>query len=459
MNDDTPNIEQPEKDEGTGGSLPSESQAAPRRLRRSSRDRVLLGVAGGLGQYFGIDPVIVRIGFALSIFFGGLGALAYLLLAIFVPTDGDPDRAQRIGARLQAMGLWRALGLVAVAALALVGLVALAGAGSFAVGLGWSVPVAIVIFVLLLAIFVPTDGDPDRAQGIGGRLQAMGFWRAVGLVAVAALALVGLVALAGAASFAVAFGWGVPVAIAIILVGGLLALAGLRGGARWLIPPAVAIAIGAGVAEAADLDFRGGIGKREYQPLSAKSIPADGYRLGIGRLVVDLRHINWNRERVVRLKVDLGAGQADVFVPKRVCVAGQTHTGVGESEVVGEKSDGFDVNQIAGSGSTAVPRLQIDADVDVGQLRVINSDTASVDTALAPSAPPTTPAPPTPPASRPPIAARLAPAPASPAPAAPAPPEAPAPPRPSDNPGYGPGHFHEATAPLRAAEARSCGTG
>jgi phage shock protein PspC (stress-responsive transcriptional regulator) len=337
MNDDTPNIEEPNSEKRSGEDQPTEPRVAtPRRGRRSSSDRVLLGVAGGLGRYFGIDPVIVRIGFALSIFFGGLGLLAYLLLAIFVPTDGDPDRAQRFG----------------------------------------------------------------------GRLQGMGFWRALGLVAVAALALAGLFGLAGAAAFAVALGWGVPVAIAVIAIGGLLALAAFRGGARWLIPPAVAIVIGAGVATAADLDFRGGIGEREYQPLSAKSIPANGYRLGVGRLVVDLRQIDWNKERVVRLKVDLGAGQADVFVPHRVCVAGPTHTGVGESEVVGERNDGFDVNQSAGSGATAVPRLQLDANVDVGQLRVINSDAASV-----------------------------------------------------DNPGYGPGPFHEDTAPLRAAEARACASG
>ena len=41
--------------------------------------------------------MIFRIGFAISLFFGGLGGLAYLLLAVFVPTDGDPDRAQRVG--------------------------------------------------------------------------------------------------------------------------------------------------------------------------------------------------------------------------------------------------------------------------------------------------------------------------------------------------------------------------
>src|SRR3954447_27056206 len=61
-----------------------------RRLTRSRDDRVIAGVAGGLGRYFDVDPVIFRIGFAVSVFFGGIGLLAYVALALFVPT-GAPD--------------------------------------------------------------------------------------------------------------------------------------------------------------------------------------------------------------------------------------------------------------------------------------------------------------------------------------------------------------------------------
>ena len=136
----------------------------------------------------------------------------------------------------------------------------------------------------------------------------------------------------------------------------MLALTAFRGGARWLIPPAVALAVGAGVAAAADLDFRGGIGEREYHPVSARPIPADGYRLGVGQLIVDLRDLDWSKERVVHLDVDLGAGQASVFVPDRVCVTGSTHVGIGESEVAGERNDGVDVNHAVGGGLDAPRR-------------------------------------------------------------------------------------------------------
>jgi phage shock protein PspC (stress-responsive transcriptional regulator) len=338
MNDDTPTIPEPEEKEtkATEEAPTPNGGERPKRLLRSSSDRVVAGVAGGLGRYFGVDPVIFRIGFGLSVFFGGLGALAYLLLAVFVPTDGDPDRAQRFGRRLQGLG----------------------------------------------------------------------FWRGLGLAAIAVLVVMGLFALAGGAAFAVALGWGVPVAIVIIAIGALLVVAAFRGGARWLIPPAVALAIGAGAAAASDLDFRGGIGERTYQPLTAKSIPADGYRLGVGQLRVDLRGIDWSKQRVLHLDVKLGMGQAEVFVPAGVCVSGSTHVGAGESQVAGDINEGADVNDSPAAGTNAVPRLEIDANVDIGQLRVVNSDTASLDT-----------------------------------------------------PGYGPPPFHQDSAPQRAAEASACAAG
>jgi hypothetical protein len=169
------------------------------------------------------------------------------------------------------------------------------------------------------------------------------------------------------------------VAVGVIVVGAVLALTAFRGGAKWLIPPVMAIVLGAGVASAADLDFRGGIGERKYEPVTTTAIPANGYRLGVGRLAVDLRGLDWNKARVVPLHVRLGTGQADVFVPENVCVTGSTHVGIGESEVTGQRNDGVDVDHSVGTGSTAMPRLELDAKVDIGQLRVINSNSVSAD--------------------------------------------------------------------------------
>src|SRR5262249_14952994 len=62
-------------------------------LRRSRTDRVGAGVAGGLGEYFGLDPVLFRVLFATSAFFGGAGILAYLLAWAAIPEAGTEHAA------------------------------------------------------------------------------------------------------------------------------------------------------------------------------------------------------------------------------------------------------------------------------------------------------------------------------------------------------------------------------
>lgn len=57
------------------------------RLYRSRKDRLIGGVCGGLGVYFGIDPVIVRLVFVVLSIWGGLGLLGYLILWIIIPPE------------------------------------------------------------------------------------------------------------------------------------------------------------------------------------------------------------------------------------------------------------------------------------------------------------------------------------------------------------------------------------
>ena len=65
-------------------------------LRRSRSDRVVGGVAGGLGQYFGIDPVIVRVAFIVLALFSGAGFLLYLLGWVVIAKEGrDESSAMR----------------------------------------------------------------------------------------------------------------------------------------------------------------------------------------------------------------------------------------------------------------------------------------------------------------------------------------------------------------------------
>jgi len=55
-------------------------------LRRSKDNRVLLGICGGLGEFFGINPIWFRLGFIIAAIPGGLpGIFLYLLLWLIVP--------------------------------------------------------------------------------------------------------------------------------------------------------------------------------------------------------------------------------------------------------------------------------------------------------------------------------------------------------------------------------------
>lgn len=59
-----------------------------KRLYRSKKDRMIAGVCGGLAEYFEVDPVLVRVLFALAGFMGGIGIILYILLVIVTPEEG-----------------------------------------------------------------------------------------------------------------------------------------------------------------------------------------------------------------------------------------------------------------------------------------------------------------------------------------------------------------------------------
>jgi phage shock protein C len=73
-------------------------------LRRSETDRVLAGVAGGIAQRFGISSTLVRLAWLLSVLFGGLGVLVYLILWIVLSKGSSHVPAIRIAEERYARG-------------------------------------------------------------------------------------------------------------------------------------------------------------------------------------------------------------------------------------------------------------------------------------------------------------------------------------------------------------------
>lgn len=58
-----------------------------RRIHRSYKGSVLGGVCSGLGNYFSLDPVVIRVLWVISFFGYGLGIFLYILLWVILPGD------------------------------------------------------------------------------------------------------------------------------------------------------------------------------------------------------------------------------------------------------------------------------------------------------------------------------------------------------------------------------------
>ena len=330
--------------------------AGPRRLFRSRGDRVLGGVAGGLGRHFDVDPVVFRIGFAALAIFGGAGIFIYLAALLFVPAEGDaagvtPPRRSRV--------------LTVAGAVVLV-VAAIAAFGENGFILGPLVPLAI-LGGIGYALYRAVRGGRVPGSVTAGRVA---LWIAVGAGAVLALS-----ALAIGAGWAAAEGSGAVVAAIVIALGAVLAISALRPrGARWLVLPALAIAVPLGVVSAADVRFDGGFGEREYRPVTAADIPADGYRVGAGAISVDLRDTELPAGGRTVLDLRVGVGAAEVFVPDDVCVETESRFGAGAASITGRESAGLDVDLLTRAEAGARPRLLIRADVGLGAMQVTRGD-------------------------------------------------------------------------------------
>ena len=66
-----------------------------KKLYRSRKDRKLVGVCGGLANYFALDPVLVRVLWAVVSIFYGAGILAYIVCAFLIPEEPDYIEGQK----------------------------------------------------------------------------------------------------------------------------------------------------------------------------------------------------------------------------------------------------------------------------------------------------------------------------------------------------------------------------
>jgi signal transduction histidine kinase len=137
---------------------PTETGIPRSRLERSRTDRVVGGVAGGIGRHIGVNSNLVRAAFIGSSFALGFGLIVYLLtwlLAPLEPATADvepPARRIRMPTRSQALGI----GLVAAGLVVLLWISGLWFGGE----LGWPVVLAAIGFAILWA----RSGDEGRPR-------------------------------------------------------------------------------------------------------------------------------------------------------------------------------------------------------------------------------------------------------------------------------------------------------
>src|SRR4051812_13767831 len=164
---------------------------------------------------------------------------------------------------------------------------------------------------LVLAVALPED------DGTGHPVDESPWARLGKVVLVCILVAIALVLAAGIAAVSAwitATGHGTVVAVAVIALGfALVAAAFAADVRRRLTPPLVVLAlvlgIPAGAIAAADINFDNSVGQRTYTPTVAADLPADGYALGTGQLVVDLRQLPWAPGETIAASAHLGIGQ------------------------------------------------------------------------------------------------------------------------------------------------------
>jgi len=337
--DDTTQIPEPDQ--------PPEPEQ--RRMTRPRDDRVFAGVCKGLGRYFNVDPVLFRVAAVALIFFGGAGLLLYIAAVLLIPNEGEerPESRRRRD---------RALAVIGVV------LLVVAAGSIFSHGVfhaGWAFGPFVFIGLAALGVWWLVSGERPRGDA---RDVLRSVVRGIGVLIICTALALGGAWLAGA-------GGGTAAAIAVIAAGAILAGAALEGYGRWLVLPALSLALPVAFVSAANIDLHGGAGDKQYVPASAAQV-RDSYRVGAGRLVVDLRDAQLPPgDRPLKLRV--GVGEADLIVPDNVCVSTSAKVGMGAVDSFERSNGGVDVDWVdqppAAAGN---PRIVLDAHVGVGRVLI-----------------------------------------------------------------------------------------
>jgi phage shock protein PspC (stress-responsive transcriptional regulator) len=416
MNETTDTSEQ-QADPGGGAGTAPIGPPTPSRppLRRSVADRKVAGVAGGLGRYFDIDPLIFRVVFVTLAIFGGSGLLLYAIGWLLVPEDGDTESeaARLVNGRATTK-------IVGGILLAIVGLLVV---GNFArTGFGFGGFAALVAVAIAAYLISRSDADrplvaPQQAPGP----QPPPFYGQTAGTAYAAAAAppsfqgaappapppyqgfaapapapwtppsprpprprspLGLVTLSLALVVAGALvAWNLATTHDVpaeIVLASCLAVVGLglvvgtfAGRARGLIVVGALLVVATSIAGVSNIGLRGGVGDRTWTPRNAAAVH-DTYRLGVGESQLDLSLLRLAPGETVALRVRQGVGDLKIVLPDGVPADVDTEVNAGAIRLpTGTEQSGTSLHRrYVDPPDGTTPVITIDAELGIGNLEV-----------------------------------------------------------------------------------------
>jgi phage shock protein PspC (stress-responsive transcriptional regulator) len=354
---------------------------APKRLTRRSHDKVIAGVAGGLADYTGVDPVIFRIVFVVLAVAGGSGLLLYLLAWLVIPEE---EETEPVGHRLiERLRDSRWLGMVAI----VIGVLVLIDALDAHLGAWeWAVGLLVIGFLLLREDPRARPSRVTAQREVGGSTAGGGTAvagsavsdktarvrrprSALSLITVGAALLAVGAALLLTTADVLSLDPGQYIALTVAVLGIGLIVSGWWGRARILILVATALLPFMFIGSMIDLPLRGTVGDIYVQP---RTQVADEYRLLAGSLNLDLTRYRFTD---VPLEVDASfvVGGMEIYVPPGVEVTLNGELKVGETDIFGRHSSG---TRLALDGSYLRPgltdgQLIVNVDGGIGMVRVI----------------------------------------------------------------------------------------
>jgi phage shock protein PspC (stress-responsive transcriptional regulator)/FtsH-binding integral membrane protein len=342
-------------------------------LRRNRTDRVAAGVCSGLGDYFGLDPVLFRVLFATAAFFGGAGILAYLLAWAAIPEVGTEH------APIDGFVSWIRRRRLPMLLLAAVG-----GLFLWAVAFSWWAPgpffPVVAVVILLIVIFArremqagppppppladggpagapvdltkaaaPAGTEPDQStQPTWVRDSRSWFDEAreasrirrrrslpirIAMLATLAVTLtvLGIVDAINGIQLQMYFWTTLGIVGAGLLVG-LVTRRTPYSMITLLIPAVAGVIAFAG----SSASLHDGVGQREWRP---GNVATSDYRLAFGQGILDLRHMGMPATAQT-IDVTMAAGQVKIIAPGTMNLTVHADVRIGDIEVDGVEYGG-----------------------------------------------------------------------------------------------------------------------